>query len=301
MPIEVNCLSFSYELPDGRRIKALDEISFRISDGEAVGIIGATGSGKTTLIQHLAALLKPSSGTVKIDGIDTGARRINRKEMCRIVGLVFQYPESQLFEETVFDDIAFGPRNLGLDEAEVRDRVKESIGALGIPDHLLARSPFSLSGGQMRRVAIAGVLSMRPRILVLDEPTAGLDPSGREDLLSRLNSLRRDRSMTLVIASHNMEDVTRLVERVFVLGQGRLVFDGSVKQAFSSFDLEEYGIKSPPVVEVMRKIKDIKGWCRTDVFDVGEAADEILTMFGGNLLGQVNSDRTVRARQLRDS
>lgn len=298
MPIELNELSFSYEMPDGRRLKALDGVSLRIADGESVGIIGATGSGKTTLLQHLNGLLKPAAGTVTVDGVDVGAKRVNRKEMCRIVGLVFQYPESQLFEETVFDDIAFGPRNLGLDEDEVTERVKESLAMVGLSEGVLARSPFSLSGGQMRRVAIAGVLSMRPRILVLDEPTAGLDPGGREDLLKRLSLLRREKSMTIIIASHNMEDIARLAERVLVLSQGRLVFDGPVREALTSLALEQFGIKPPPIMELMRRLGDVKRGVRTDVLDLVEAADEIERMFGGRAVVQADSIGAVCSRQL---
>jgi energy-coupling factor transport system ATP-binding protein len=239
MPIEVEDLWYSYGGVD-----AVRGVSLRIADGEAVAVVGATGSGKTTLVQHFDALLKPQRGRVVVDGIDTGARRADLRAVRRRVGLVFQMPEYQLFEETVEADIAFGPKNFGASDAEARAAARQAKAKVGLPAELATRSPFSLSGGQMRRVAIAGVLAMRPRHLVLDEPTAGLDPQGREELLARLVALRRD-GTTLVLVTHRMEEAARM-DRVVVMAGGRVVADEPPRQLFArAEELARWALRAP--------------------------------------------------------
>lgn len=259
---------------------AIQDISLTIEDGEFVGLIGHTGSGKSTLIQHINGLLKPTSGRVEVGGIDTARKGADMVRLRRMVGLVFQYPEHQLFEETVADDVAFGPRNLGLGEDEVKERVREALEAVGFRGDDAAaigrRSPFGLSGGQMRRVAVAGVLAMRPGTLVLDEPTAGLDPRGRQGLLDTLLRLHRERGLTLVVVSHNMEDLARLVDRVIVLDRGRVVLKGPTRQVFGDPDrLRELGLDAPPVVTLLRDLARRGAVVRTDLLEPAEAAAEI--------------------------
>ncbi len=305
--IETIDLTHVYMAGTARAVVAVDRVSLKVEAGEAVGIVGPTGSGKSTLVQHFNGLLRPSAGRVLVDGRDLwnpagpagpgersrrdpGGRnraesrghvaRADLRAVRRKVGLIFQFPEQQLFDETVFDDVAFGPRNLGLDEGEVRERVAEALAAVGLGgpegEALARRSPFGLSGGQMRRVAVAGVLAMRPETLVLDEPTAGLDPRGRQGLLDTLLRLRRERGLTLVVVSHNMEDLASLVSRVVVLDRGRVVADGPVREVFSHPDrLRDLGLDAPPVVRLMRALADRGAPVRTDLLYPAEAAEEI--------------------------
>lgn len=227
---------------------AIDEVDLTIEDGSFVGLIGHTGSGKSTLIQHINGLLKPTAGKVTVDGIDTKAKA-DLPKLRRLVGLVFQYPEHQLFEETVARDVAFGPRNMGLSEAEVTDRVRGALDHVGLPgEDILARSPFELSGGQRRRVAIAGVLAMEPRVLILDEPTAGLDPLGREEVLSLVSGIHRERGCTVIMVSHSMDEVSRVADRVLVMNKGKMAIDGTPRQVFQrSAELREIGLDVPAV------------------------------------------------------
>jgi energy-coupling factor transport system ATP-binding protein len=237
VPIEVESLAYSY---GGEA--AVADVSLRIDDGERVAIVGATGSGKTTLVQHFNALLKPQRGRVIVDGVDTGGRRVDLRAIRRRVGLVFQFPEYQLFEETVAADIAFGPKNFGLEP-----RVAEAMAMVGLPAEMASRSPFSLSGGQMRRVAIAGVLAMNPRHLVLDEPTAGLDPEGREEILARLLAL----DSTIVLVTHRMEEAARM-DRVLVMSGGRLVCDEPPRRLFArGQQLQQWSLRPPDWVRLL--------------------------------------------------
>ncbi len=285
MPIEVTDLTHVYNRGSTSESTALSSVSFRIEDGEFVGLIGPTGSGKSTLIQHLNGLLKPTSGTVKIDGADIWEKGRGLRSLRQKVGLVFQYAEQQVFEETVWEDIAFGPRNLGLPDEEVRARVKTAAAMVGLDDDLLERSPFELSGGQLRRVAVAGVVSMEPKVLVLDEPAAGLDPKGRDDILSYVTDMHRS-GMTVILVSHNMEDVARLCQRLLVLNKGRLVADGTPRSIFSKADfIAEVGLRAPDVVSLMEKLKS-RGWhVRTDVVNAEEAFLEISRELGSKAEG----------------
>lgn len=244
MPIEVRHLTHVYAAGTPFENRALDDISFTVEDGEFVGLIGHTGSGKSTLIQHLNALMKPTSGSVLVDGADVneGGKRF---EVRRRVGLVFQYPEYQLFEETVEKDVAFGPRNLGISEEEIRVRVREALEVVGLAPDDWKKSPFDLSGGQKRRAAIAGVLAMKPKILVLDEPAAGLDPTGRDDMHALVRDIHL-KGTTVIMVSHSMDDVARLCKRVLVMNNGRLAMDGTPGEIFSKGDkLKEMHLDLP--------------------------------------------------------
>ena len=276
MPIEVRDLTHVYNKGSVSESVALSHVSFRIEDGEFVGLIGPTGSGKSTLIQHLNGLLKPTQGRVLIDGRDIWERGMSLREVRQKVGLVFQYAEQQVFEETVWDDIAFGPKNLGLSPSEVDARVKDAAAMVGLTPELLRRSPFELSGGQLRRVAIAGVVSMKPKVLVLDEPAAGLDPRGRDEVLTHVKRMHES-GMTVILVSHNMEDVARLCQRLLVLHNGSLVADGTPREIFSKAEfISEVGLRAPDVVSLMEKLRE-KGWSvRTDVVNVEEAFEEIV-------------------------
>ncbi len=262
---------------------ALEGVSLAIYRGESVGILGPTGSGKSTLVQLFAGLLRPTAGRVWVDGVDLTRRGVDLRRIRQRIGLVFQYPEHQLFEETVFEDVAFGPRNLGLGPEEVAERVEEALTLVGLPpERFKSRSPFSLSGGEMRRVAIAGVLAMRPEVLILDEPTAGLDPQGRRALLElvrKLQTERRDRTVLLV--SHRMDDVARVCERVVVLHQGRVYLDASVREAFREVArLREIGLDVPRVTEVLLRLRASGLAVRTDRLTVEEACAEIVRALG---------------------
>ncbi len=230
---------------------AVDNISLEIGQGEIVGIIGHTRSGKTTFIQHLNGLLKPTSGKIYFDGTDIHAAKENTRDVRYKVGLVFQYPEYQLFEETVFRDIAFGPKNMGLSEAEIDERVREAAGFADIPESLLEASPLELSGGQKRRVAIAGVIAMMPQVLILDEPTAGLDPVGRESILQKILDYRRETEGTILLISHSMDDVARLATRLLVFDHGKIAMDGTPAEIFERADeLKEMGLTVPAATEI---------------------------------------------------
>ncbi|NPV54036.1 MAG: energy-coupling factor transporter ATPase [Firmicutes bacterium] len=278
MSIKVENVSHIYMPGTPFEAVALDDVSVSIEDGEFVGLIGETGSGKSTLVQHFNGLLKPTRGKVYIDDIDLSSRDTKMKDIRRKVGLVFQYPEHQLFEETVYGDVAFGPRNLGLSEDEVESRVRWSLGIVGLDyEEVKDRSPFELSGGQMRRVAIAGVLAMQPKTLVLDEPAAGLDPRGRDDILGQIKRLHTELELTIVLVSHNMEDVAELVGRLIVMKRGKIAIDGPTREVFKrAEELRGMGLGIPQVTELMRELAR-RGWhVRTDVLTVDEAKDELL-------------------------
>ena len=258
MPIVIEHLNYVYMSGGPYETHALDDVSLTIGDGEFVGLIGHTGSGKSTLVQHLNGLLLPSSGKITVDGLDIADKATDRRAIRRKVGLVFQYPENQLFEETVEKDIAFGPRNLGLDEAEIDRRVKDAMRKVALDyDALHERSVFELSGGQMRRVAIAGVLAMEPRTLVLDEPCAGLDPRGREEILGLIRDLHRDTGATIVMVSHSMDDVASLAERVIVMNHGKVAMDGAPRDVFSrGAELRAIGLDVPQAVLLADRLRE---------------------------------------------
>ena len=258
MPIVIEHLNYVYMSGGPYETHALDDVSLTIGDGEFVGLIGHTGSGKSTLVQHLNGLLLPSSGKITVDGLDIADKATDRRAIRRKVGLVFQYPENQLFEETVEKDIAFGPRNLGLDDAEIDRRVRDAMRKVALDyDALHERSVFELSGGQMRRVAIAGVLAMEPRTLVLDEPCAGLDPRGREEILGLIRDLHRDTGATIVLVSHSMDDVASLAERVIVMNHGRVAMDGTPREVFSrGAELRAIGLDVPQAVLLADKLRE---------------------------------------------
>jgi len=256
---------------------ALKDISFSINKGEFIGLIGHTGSGKSTLIQHMNGLIKASSGNIYFNGEDIYSQGYNMKQLRSKVGLVFQYPEHQLFETTVFKDVIFGPLNIGLNKLEAELRAYDALKMVGISDDLLDASPFELSGGQKRRVAIAGVLAMKPEVLILDEPTAGLDPKGRDDILDQIAKLHKEAGMTIILVTHSMEDVAYYADRLFVMNNGELVFQHPTKEVFAHYrELEKMHLAAPQVTYVMNLIKE-NGWnVDTDATTVEEARDEIL-------------------------
>lgn len=278
MIIKIEDLNYIYNPNTPFEIKALDNVNLTINEGEFIGLIGHTGSGKSTLVQHLNGLIRPTSGRIIVDGIDTTGDKSNLLKVRQIVGLVFQYPEHQLFEETIYKDIAFGPKNLGLSEEEVSSRVKKAMEAVGLDfDKLKDRSPFELSGGQKRRVAIAGVLAMNPKVLVLDEPTAGLDPRGRDEILTGLNRLYEEENITIILVSHSMEEVARFVNRIIVMHKGKVAMDGRTKEVFKEQErLEELGLGIPQITQFMRKYR-MKGNNVDDtVITVEEAKKELI-------------------------
>lgn len=281
MPIVVSHLSHVYGAGTPFETKALDDISFALLEGEFVGIIGQTGSGKSTLIQHLNGLIRPSAGQVLVDEHDLADKSTDLRTVRQRVGIVFQYPEHQLFEETVAKDVAFGPKNLGLTSDEVHHRVWQALTAVGLDaDQLAERSPFELSGGQMRRVAIAGVLAMRPKVLILDEPTAGLDPQGRDELLGQLQELHRAGGLTVVLVSHSMEEIARVASRLIVLQQGRVFADGSPREVFAqAAELRAIGLGVPQVAELMQALRAAGYSVPTVALSVPEAKEIILGLW----------------------
>ncbi|NLJ41789.1 MAG: energy-coupling factor transporter ATPase [Clostridiales bacterium] len=285
MSIIIENLSHIYMEGGPFEFEALDGINLRIEDGEFVGLIGHTGSGKSTLIQHLNGLLKPTSGSVEVDGIKIEAKSKNLRELRRRVGLVFQYPEHQLFEETIYKDIAFGPKNLGYSEKEIEKRVIEAMGLVGLDyEELKSRSPFGLSGGQRRRVAIAGVLAMKPKTLILDEPTAGLDPKGRDEILGQVADLHKKNNLTTILVSHSMEDIARLVDRIIVLNKGKIALDGTPSQVFAhSREIEAMGLAIPGISSLMGDLREAGMDVPEDIFTVEAATDAILKALRGNL------------------
>lgn len=280
--LEVKNLTYIYSVGTPFEHKALDDISFSVERGEFIGIIGHTGSGKSTLMQQLNGLLKPTSGTVLLDGQDIWSdKKLIRQARFR-VGLVFQYPEYQLFEETVYKDIAFGPKNMGLSPEEVDRRVREAAGFVGLTEQQLEVSPFDLSGGQKRRVAIAGVIAMEPEVLILDEPTAGLDPVGRSEILGNIQSYRKAKNATIMMVSHSMEDVARLTDRLLVMNGSKLAMDAPPAQVFThAEELTQMGLNIPQVTQVFLELKKL-GLDVKNVYTIEQAAAEIRRLKGGN-------------------
>lgn len=280
--LEVKNLTYIYSAGTPFEHKALDDISFSVERGEFIGIIGHTGSGKSTLMQQLNGLLKPTSGTMLLDGQDIWSdKKLTRQARFR-VGLVFQYPEYQLFEETVYKDIAFGPKNMGLSPEEVDRRVREAAGFVGLTEQQLEVSPFDLSGGQKRRVAIAGVIAMEPEVLILDEPTAGLDPVGRSEILGNIQSYRKAKNATIMMVSHSMEDVARLTDRLLVMNGSKLVMDAPPAQVFThAEELTQMGLNIPQVTQVFLELKKL-GLDVKNVYTIDQAAAEIRRLKEGN-------------------
>lgn len=257
MSIILDHVSHVYGGDTALAVKALDDISLVIPDGQFIGLIGHTGSGKSTLVQHLNGLLKATSGNIYFNGQDIDDEEYNKKELRSKVGLVFQYPEHQLFEEDVFKDVCFGPKNLGLSKKETELRAYAALKQVGLPDDCFYQSPFDLSGGQKRRAAIAGVLAMKPEVLILDEPTAGLDPKGREEILGQIKKLQQESGITVILVSHSMDDVAEYVERILVMNQGKLMYDGQPKEVFAHYrELEEVGLAAPQVTYIMHQLKE---------------------------------------------
>ena len=284
MSVIVKNLTYIYDEGMPFASKAIDDISFEIKDNDFVGLIGHTGSGKSTLIQHLNGLLKPSSGEIIVNGFNITDKDLNLTEIRKRVGIVFQYPEYQLFEETVEKDIAFGPGNLGLDEEEISKRVRKSMEAVGLDyETYKDKSPFDLSGGQKRRVAIAGVIAMNPEVLILDEPTAGLDPGGRDEIFNLIKKLHRDNNITIILSSHSMDDMAKLAQTIIVMNHGKIEFIGTPREVFTSHAarLREIGLDVPQVLELATKLRN-KGFdIRPDVLTVEEIKDEILKVMRG--------------------
>lgn len=279
MPIEIKHLDHIYMPGSPFETKALDDVTLTIGDGEFVGLIGHTGSGKSTLVQHLNGLMKPDHGSVIVDGMDVSDKNTDLREIRRRVGLVFQYPEHQLFEETVRKDVSFGPRNLGCSEQEIEERVVKACHQVGLSDEKLDMSPFDLSGGNKRRVAIAGVLTMRPRVLVLDEPTAGLDPRGRNELLELIRGLHDEEGNTIVMVSHSMDDISALAQRIIVMNEGRVAMDGTPREVFAHpQELVDMHLGVPAAAQLAMELRK-RGYNLPDnVYTLDEMRSLILAM-----------------------
>ena len=277
MSIILDHVNYIYGADTPLAVKALDDVCLQIPDGQFVGIIGHTGSGKSTLVQHLNGLIKASSGSIYFNGKDIYDKGYNMKQLRSKVGLVFQYPEHQLFEIDVFTDVCFGPKNLGLDKNETELRAYDALRKVGLPDELFYQSPFELSGGQKRRVAIAGVLAMKPEVLVLDEPTAGLDPKGRDEILHQIKKLQTETGMTIILVSHSMEDVAEYVDRIIVMNKGSVMFDDIPRKVFAHYkELEEVGLAAPQVTYIMHELKKRGLNVDTSATTIEEAAETIL-------------------------
>ncbi len=276
MPIILDHVSHVYGDDTTLAVKALDDISLVIPDGQFIGLIGHTGSGKSTLVQHLNGLLRATSGNIYFNGQDIDDEDFNKKELRSKVGLVFQYPEHQLFEVDVFSDVCFGPKNLGLSKKETELRAYDALKKVGLPDECFYQSPFDLSGGQKRRVAIAGVLAMKPEVLILDEPTAGLDPKGREEILGQICKLKEESNITVILVSHSMEDVAEYVDRILVMNHGRIMYDDVPKEVFKHYkELEEVGLAAPQVTYIMHNLKEAGLSVDENATTIKEAAEEV--------------------------
>ena len=280
--LETKNLTHVYSKGTTSQVDAIRDVCLQIEKGELVGIIGHTGSGKSTLIQHFNGLLKGTSGVVMLDGKDIWEKKKDIKNVRFRVGVCFQYPEYQLFEETVYKDIAFGPKNMKLDGEEIDRRIKEAVNFVGLDESYLEKSPFDLSGGEKRRVAIAGVMAMKPEVLILDEPCAGLDPKGRDMVLSLISQYRENSGATVLVVSHSMEDISKIATKVLVMNESKLAYYDTVRSVFSHADeLREMGLNIPVLTEFFLKLKE-KGYdVRTDIYTLDEAADEIMKLVEG--------------------
>ena len=280
MSIRVEHLHYIYGEGTAFSQYALKDVNFTIEQGEFVGLIGHTGSGKSTLIQHLNGLLKPTKGTVYYNDEDIFGDGYDRKSLRSKVGLVFQYPEYQLFEVDVFTDVCFGPKNLGLDKDEIERRTRKALELVGLDESFYRQSPFELSGGQKRRAAIAGVLAMEPEVLILDEPTAGLDPKGRDEILGTISALHRERGMTIILVSHSMEDMARYAQRLIVMNHGEKIFDDVPKEVFKHYkELEKIGLAAPQITYVVHELREHGVKIADDLTTVEEARDGILEAY----------------------
>ena len=276
MPIILDHVSHVYGDDTTLAVKALDDDSLVIPDGQFIVLIGHTGSGKSTLVQHLNGLLRATSGNIYFNGQDIDDEDFNKKELRSKVGLVFQYPEHQLFEVDVFSDVCFGPKNLGLSKKETELRAYDALKKVGLPDECFYQSPFDLSGGQKRRVAIAGVLAMKPEVLILDEPTAGLDPKGREEILGQICKLKEESNITVILVSHSMEDVAEYVDRILVMNHGSIMYDDVPKEVFKHYkELEEVGLAAPQVTYIMHNLKEAGLSVDENATTIKEAAEEV--------------------------
>lgn len=281
MAIKVENLNYIYGQGTAFEQYALKDVNFEIPDGQFVGIIGHTGSGKSTLIQHLNGLIKPTSGHIYYNGQDIYQEGYSLKLLRSKVGLVFQYPEHQLFEVDVFSDVCYGPKNLGLPKEEIEERAKEALTLVNLDESLWKQSPFELSGGQKRRVAIAGVMAMKPEVLILDEPTAGLDPKGRDEILEQILELHDKKGMTIILVSHSMEDIARYADRLMVMNQGEKVYDGTPKEVFEHYkELEAIGLAAPQITYIVHELKDHGVPIDNDITTVEEAKAAILRLLG---------------------
>ncbi|HHT37608.1 MAG: energy-coupling factor transporter ATPase [Candidatus Wallacebacter cryptica] len=279
MPIRVEGLSYIYNAGQPMEKLALNDVSLTVEDGEFIGLIGHTGSGKSTLVQHFNGLLKPTKGRIYLDGIDIHSKGITLRSVRQQVGMVFQYPEYQLFGETVFEDIAFGPKNMGVSDQELDERVDWALDLVGLDSSFKERSPFELSGGQKRKVAIAGVLAMRPRILILDEPTAGLDPKGRDEILSLVSRLHQQEKTTIILVSHSMEDIARLASRLIVMANGEIVLEGPPEVVFKEADyLEKIGLGVPQMKKLLQALQAQGLDVHPDHYTIEAAEGEIVRL-----------------------
>lgn len=286
MAITIKNLTYIYNEGMPFQKTALEDINLEIEKGDFVGIIGHTGSGKSTLIQMFNGLIKPTKGQVLLDGLDINDEKANKKEIRQRVGLVFQYPEYQLFEMTVKEDVAFGPKNMGLPKEEIEVRVQKAMQAIGLDESYNEKSPFELSGGQKRRVAIAGVLAMNPEILILDEPTAGLDPKGRNELFDQLKKMHDELGLTVILISHSMEDVAKYAKKLFVLYKGKIAYEGTPREVFAhGEELEKIGLAMPQIRYIMQALKEKGMPINEDVLTVEEAANQLI----GYLRGEENT------------
>lgn len=280
MPIILNHVNCIYEEGTTMEVAALKDINLVLADEQFIGLIGHTGSGKSTLVQHLNGLIKPTGGEIYFNGEDIHDDDFDRKKLRSQVGLVFQYPEHQLFEVDVFSDVCFGPKNLGLPKKEVELRAYEALKMVGLEDEFFYQSPFDLSGGQKRRVAIAGVIAMKPQVLILDEPTAGLDPKGREEILNMIRDLHKKMKCTIILVSHSMDDVADYAERIIVMNHGEVFLDGMPKEVFShKQELEEIGLAVPTVTEIMHQVKELGYPVDESVTTLSDAAEALVNLY----------------------
>lgn len=280
MSIIVDHVSHVYEADTAMAVHALKDVSLVIPDGQFIGLIGHTGSGKSTLVQHLNGLMKATSGSIYFNGEDIDSDDFDKKMLRSKVGLVFQYPEHQLFETDVFSDVCFGPKNLGLSQKEVQLRAYEALKQVGLEDECFYQSPFDLSGGQKRRVAIAGVLAMKPDVLILDEPTAGLDPKGRDEILDQIAMLQKKTGITVILVSHSMDDVAKYVDRIIVMNKGSVMYDDEPKEVFRHYmELENIGLSAPQVTYIMKDLQNQGIMVSDEATTIDEAKEEIKNYF----------------------